>query len=245
MEGSRSEMTEVMRVENIDVHFNGEQILHDLSFSLYTGEMLGIIGSNGAGKSTLLKVILGLIKPQHGTVTTKKDEKKVVFGYVPQSRNIDEGTTIQAKDFVSLGLPDYFRPWLTKKDRDTVKNAMMLTDTIHLAKKPVGTLSGGERQRAFLAQSLVRNPKVLLLDESTANLDPEAQEQMITLVQRLSQEQGIGVLYISHDLDLVAKYSHRVLQLTRDHYRIGKTDEILNNSASHAQKYTNQTIELI
>lgn len=74
-------MTEVMRVENIGVHFNGEQILHDLSFSLYTGEMLGIIGPNGSGKSTLLKVILGLIKPQRGKVKTKKEEKKVAFGY--------------------------------------------------------------------------------------------------------------------------------------------------------------------
>lgn len=236
-------MTEVMRVENIGVHFNGEQILHDLSFSLYTGEMLGIIGPNGSGKSTLLKVILGLIKPQRGKVKTKKEEKKVAFGYVPQSRSINEGTPIQTKDFVSLGLPEYFKPWLTKKDRDTVKQAMTLTNTVHLAKKSIGKLSGGEKQRAFLAQSLVRDPKILLLDESTANLDPEAQEQMITLVRSLSQKQGISVLYISHDLDLIAKYSQRVLQLTRDHYQIGNTDDILKHSIPHAQKHLNQTIK--
>lgn len=220
-------MSEMIEVKNIEVHFKGEKILHDLSFSLHSEEMLGIVGPNGAGKSTLLKVILGLIIPQNGTVKIEGQKKSI--GYVPQSRTIDEEMPIQTRDFVALGLPHLIRPWLTRKDHDTVKEVMALTNTNHLAKKPIGKLSGGERQRVFLAQALVRKPKVLLLDEPTSNLDPEAQEQVTSLVHQLCQEQGIGILFISHDLALVEKYAHRVLNLTRNGYTIGNVDKILGN----------------
>lgn len=223
-------MIEIVQVENVGVSFNGERILNDVSFSLHPGEMLGIVGPNGAGKSTLLKVILGFIRPQKGTVTMGKDGRRRTLGYVPQSRSMEEELSIQTWDFVALGLPELLRPWFSKKDRAMVKEAMDLTYTSRLAKKPIGKLSGGEKQRVFLAQALVRKPEILLLDEPTSNLDPEAQEQMTSLVYHLCQKQKIGTLFISHDLDLVAKYAQRVLHLTRDHYTIGEIAEVLNDS---------------
>lgn len=222
-------MTESIQVENIEVRLKGETVLHDLSFSLDSGEMLGVIGRNGVGKSTLLKVILGLIHPENGTVRIEGKRKRTTIGYVPQSRAIDDEMPIQTFDFIALGLPQLIRPWLTKRDRAMIKEVMALTNATFLANKPLGTLSGGERQRVFLAQALARNPKVLLLDEATSNLDPEAQEQIASLVHRLCMERKIGVLFISHDLELVQKYAHRVLWLRRDGYKIGKTDEILEN----------------
>ncbi|MTT30435.1 ATP-binding cassette domain-containing protein [Terrilactibacillus sp. BCM23-1] len=222
-------MFKTLDVDHINVIFNGERILKDLSFSVHKGEMLGVIGPNGAGKSTLLKVILGLITPQEGKVSIQSTNKKPVIGYVPQSRLIDADMPIRAWDFVSLGLPNMIRPWLTRRERNKVSKMMEETDTIHLAMKPIGKLSGGEKQRVYLAQALARDPDVLLLDESTSNLDPDAQEAMTSLVHHLCESRNIGIIFISHDLHLVKKYAHRILHMTRGQYIIGKTEEIMKD----------------
>lgn len=223
-------MVREIRVDDLQISFHGEKILDHLSFDVEAGEMLAIVGPNGAGKSTLLKAILGFITPQKGNISVGKNGRKTAIGYVPQSRTIDEETPIRARDFVSLGLPPRVRPWLSSKERETVKQAMKLTDTLRLAKKPIGKLSGGERQRVFFAQALVCRPDILLLDESTANLDPIAQEQMMKLVQTVCRLQGITVLFISHDLHLVKEYADRVLLLSHGHYELNSAENILSDS---------------
>ncbi|RYL94435.1 ABC transporter ATP-binding protein [Sporolactobacillus sp. Y61] len=224
-------MSGQLQVKDLTVGFGGETILDHLSFQVSGGELLAIIGPNGAGKSTLLKTIIGMIKPREGTVKLHDNRRNAAIGYVPQSRMIDEETPISAKDFVSLGLSSRFIPWLSAKERLTVKKAMMMTESIHLAKKSVGRLSGGERQRLFIAQALVRHPDFLMLDESTANLDPNAQEQMMQLVRRLCKNQGIAVLFICHDLHMVHEYADQVLFMSRGHYEIGSVNEVLGGKA--------------
>jgi zinc/manganese transport system ATP-binding protein len=107
---------------------------------------------------------------------------------------------------------------------------MLATDCYRFAEKPVGRLSGGERQRLFIAQALVRNPQVLLLDEPTSNLDPGSQENVALVVHLLNQERGIGVLFVTHDVNLIAKYAHRILYLTRGQYAIGTVKQVLQSS---------------
>jgi zinc/manganese transport system ATP-binding protein len=216
-------------VEGVSVSFNGETILDNLSFSVEPGELLAIIGRNGAGKSTLLKVILGLIKTYRGTVKLTGQKHRPVIGYVPQSRTIDEEMPISTWDFVSLGLPHLIRPWLNKKDRERIKQVLKLTNTEHLAQKAIGKLSGGERQRVFLAQALVKAPDVLLLDESTSNLDVGAQEQMTLLVEKIAKDQQVSVLFISHDLQLVNRFANRVLFLNRHGYKLGPVHELFGS----------------
>lgn len=218
-----------------DVHASrgGKPVLEHLSFTVKPGEFLGIIGPNGAGKTTLFGVILGLIEPQAGTVRiTTEDGRSAspsVVGYVPQSRPIDPETPIQVWDFVSLALPHKYRPWLTRSDKARVKEALELTQAAHLARQSIGRLSGGEKQRVFLAQALVREPKILLLDEPTSNLDPGAQEQMAAVVNEVCRRKGVSVLFISHDVNLIAQYADRILYLTRGHYAIGTVDEVIRS----------------
>jgi zinc/manganese transport system ATP-binding protein len=198
------------------------------------GEFLGIIGPNGAGKTTLLRTLLGMLKPESGSITFREKDAGTagspVFGYAPQVRQMDAEIPLRAWDFVSFGLCRYFPPWLSRQDRRTVKEAMLATDSYEFAAKPVGKLSGGERQRLFIAQTLVRNPQVLLLDEPTSNLDPGAQENVASIVHSLNQEKGIGVLFVTHDVNLIAKHAHRILYLTRGQYAIGTVKQVLQSS---------------
>lgn len=220
-------MTEAVTLNNVNVSFDGKWILKNLNFSVECGEFLGIIGPNGSGKTTLMRVLLSLLKPQEGTVEIAKASG---IGYVPQSRHIDPETPLSARDFVSLGLPHKFRPWLTRQDKLIVEEAMDLTNSMDYVDKPIGKLSGGQRQRLFLAQALVRNPQILLLDEPTSNLDPAAQETIASVVDQVRRERGITVLFVSHDVNLISRYADKILYMTKDSYAIGAVDEIMQSS---------------
>ncbi|MCQ2011611.1 MAG: ABC transporter ATP-binding protein [Sporolactobacillus sp.] len=220
-----------VQINDLQVSFNGEEILKDLSLDVSPGQMYAIIGPNGAGKSTLLKSILGLIHPQHGEIVLSCDQKKPVIGYVPQSRVIDDDMPICARDFISLGQVSSFFPWPSRREKRILHEMMIFTDTDRLAKKPVGKLSGGERQRVFLAQALVRHPDLLLLDESTANLDPDAQTRMMELVKKAVHEWGVTVLFICHDFQMVRAYADHILLMTRGYYKTGDVQSILDDQA--------------
>jgi zinc/manganese transport system ATP-binding protein len=220
-------LAEAITLENVNVSLDGKWILRDLSFSVQYGEFLGIIGPNGSGKTTLMRVLLGMIKPQEGNV---RIPQSLAIGYVPQSRHMDPETPLSAWNFVSLGLPHKYRPWLTRKDRMAVEEALRLTHSLEYADKPIGTLSGGQRQRLFIAQALVRNPQVLLLDEPTSSLDPGAQEMIAAVVDQIRRERGITVLFVSHDVNLIARYADRILYMTRGSYAVGTVAEVMQSS---------------
>lgn len=230
-------MLKKMKVSHLEVDFNGERILDDLSFQVSAGEMLAVIGPNGAGKSTLLKTILGVVRPQHGQVQLDSGRKQTVIGYVPQSRAVDEETPVSARDFVALGQISGILPWHSAGERQMLNEIMTFTDTSRFANKPVGRLSGGERQRVFLAQALVRRPDLLLLDESTANLDPEAQIRVMDLVRRAARDWGVAVIFISHNLHQVEAYSDCVLLMARGFSLTGERETILNDQALLKKAY--------
>lgn len=225
-------------VKNISVHLGGKHILNKLSFQLKTGEFVGILGPNGAGKTTLFRALLDLIKPNEGTISISS-----FLGYVPQSRQIDPDLPMQVWDFVSLGLRSPFRPWLNRKDKESIQSALEMTDAARFASKSIGQLSGGERQRVFLAQALVRSPRILLLDEPTSNLDPGAQEAMAYVVNTICREQRISILFISHDVNLIARYADRILYLTPGQYAIGTVAEVMQTNV--LQQLYGNSIELV
>jgi zinc/manganese transport system ATP-binding protein len=168
-----------------------------------------------------------MLKPQEGTVDIVNASG---LGYVPQSRQIDPETPLSSRNFVSMGLPHKFRPWLTRQDRMIVEEAMEMTNSRDFADKPIGKLSGGQRQRLFLAQALVKKPNLLLLDEPTSNLDPGAQEIIVSVVDRIRRERGITVLFVSHDVNLLSRYADKILYMTQDSYAIGPVAEIMQSS---------------
>ena len=220
-------------IKRLNVSLGGNQILRDLSFTVKPGEFIGIIGPNGAGKTTLLRALLGMIQVNSGTITFQGDAHapgSSMLGYAPQSRQLDADTPLRAWDFVSFGLPHRFRPWLTMQDKKNIQEVMHETDSERFANKPIGKLSGGERQRLYIAQALLRNPQILLLDEPTSNLDPGAQENLASMVYRINQEKGISVIFVSHDVNLIAKYAHRILYITKGQYAMGTVKQVLQTN---------------
>jgi iron complex transport system ATP-binding protein len=193
-------------------------VLHELSLRVETGEMLALIGPNGAGKSTALRVASGVLLPTRGealldgqplrALAPKERARRVAV--VPQEGPVPNGMFVH--EMVALGRTPYVRALLgpTAQDRAAIEWAMSVAGVESFARRFVDELSGGERQRVVLARALAQQPRLLLLDEPTANLDLHHQVAMLELVRGLSREQGLGVIAAVHDLQLAALYCDRV-----------------------------------
>ena len=189
----------MIQLEDVIFAYDDLPILQDVNLKIETGEYIGIIGPNGGGKTTLLKLILGFLKPQHGTVSV--DDVKLA--YVPQQRRYDRQFPISVEELVSQGLLNSSH-WKTP-----VSEALQLVGLTDFAKQPFRALSGGQLQRALIARALVSNPSTLLLDEPTTNLDPEAQEDIHTLLRSLKTK--MTILMVSHDLNTIINEVDRIL----------------------------------
>lgn len=196
-------------------------MLHEVSLHVAAGQLLALIGPNGAGKSTLLRVASGLLRPHHGealldgallgSLSTRERARRIAV--VPQEGPVPSGLFVH--EMVALGRTPYVRALLgpTSGDRQAVEWAMDVAGVTPLANRFVDELSGGERQRVILARALAQQPRLLLLDEPTANLDLHHQVAMLELVRGLCSEQGLAAVAAVHDLQLAALFCDQVVLL--------------------------------
>jgi len=205
-------MTE-LNIKNLTYSIGDKTILDNISFSVSSGDVVAVVGKNGVGKTTLLNNILEKLNKTNEITLVGENP---TLGYVPQFRQIDEELPLSAADFVSLPIQKGFLPWLSKKEKESIKNALSLTNSIKLENKSIGTLSGGEKQRVFLAQALVNKPNLLLLDEFTSNLDKTSEVECMTLVKDITKKENIITLCITHELSLLdEKYVDKILYLEK------------------------------
>lgn len=195
-----------------------EWILEDVSLDVYRDDFLGIIGPNGGGKTTLLKIILGLLEPQKGRVSVfgrPPREVRHQIGYVPQHARIDASVAATVLDIVLAGRIAHAR-WgfrYRRKDREIAREALRLTGMIQMADRRIGTLSGGQRQRVLIARALAAEPKLLLLDEPTAGIDPYVEQNLTDLLHQLNET--LPIVVVSHDIGFVSTHLKRVACLNR------------------------------
>jgi cobalamin transport system ATP-binding protein len=211
-------LTPLLELRNISVRRGGRAVLRDVSLAVAAGEFLAVVGPNGAGKSTLLLAALGLL-PASGAVSLEgrplaalgARERAQRMAYVPQGDGRPIPFTVA--EVVRLGRYPYWDGFRAPGTADAAvcAEALALTDTAALAERPVAALSGGERQRVQIAAALAQEPRLLLLDEPTAFLDPRHQAETARLLRRLHRERGLALIMVTHDLNLAASCAGRVL----------------------------------
>ena len=199
----------IVDINDIDFAYAGELVLKDVNLTVRPQNFMAIIGPNGGGKTTLLKLILGLLTPDRGTIHVdgKSPQKaSTCIGYVPQNLHINRNFPITTIDVVKMGRLNPKKRW-SKQWATNHQDALTALDRMEMAAyahKKIGQLSGGQRQRALIARALVTQPKLLLLDEPTANIDAKGQADFYRLLRELNQE--ITILMVSHDLLAISHY---------------------------------------
>jgi zinc/manganese transport system ATP-binding protein len=235
------ERVPVLDVRDVHVRLDGKAVLTGVQFRIEAGEFVGLIGPNGAGKTTLLKTVLGLLTPDQGRVIV--DGRPVrrgnqAIGYVPQKVHIDPDTPLRGRDFVALGLDGsrWGVPLPRRSRRERVERALAAVDALVYADAPVGRLSGGELQRLLIAQALIGEPRLLLLDEPLSNLDIRNAHEIVRLVSSIARARGMAVLLVGHDLNPLLPALDKVVYLARGRSIMGSVDEVMT-SESLSQLY--------
>lgn len=193
-------------------------VLQEISFSLERNQCVAILGNNGAGKSTLLKCINRICPPQRGEVLVggnsvsmmTRNEMARNISYVAQN-NVSLNMTVF--DAILLGRKPYITWDATSEDMQIVRDIIRQMQLEEFALRSVSELSGGERQKVMLARALAQEPKLLLLDEPTSNLDPRNQHEVLRMVRTIAREHEITVVIVIHDLNLALRYCDRFLFL--------------------------------
>ncbi len=222
----------------MDASYGQQQVLSNVSLSVYDLDFVGIIGPNGGGKTTLLKIILGLMKPVRGEIEFSIDRSEI--GYLPQDSHIDDKFPITVMEVVDSGLAKGLAAGRRYKkiSRNKIISILEKVGLEKLHSRPIGELSGGELQRTMLARAVVSSPRILILDEPDAHVDNRFEMELYGLLKQLNET--MTILLVSHDIGTISPYIKTIACVNRDlHYHS-------SNEISREQlKVYNCPIELI
>ncbi len=212
-------MRKALEIRDLNFSYDGVDVLENINLSLDEKEFLAIVGPNGGGKSTLLKLILGILKPHSGTIKVygknSCDELQNI-GYVPQNTNINTTFPIKVIDIVLMGHISVKKPLFgySKSEIACAMDSLAQVGMQTHAETKIGLLSGGQRQRVMIARALCNHPKLLLLDEPTANIDVDGQQQIYHLLKKLNDFMTIVV--VSHDISITLNYAKKVVYINKN-----------------------------
>ncbi|WCG35836.1 ATP-binding cassette domain-containing protein [Companilactobacillus farciminis] len=198
----------MIEAKNLTKRFGNQLVFQDVNFKINQGDFLSLIGPNGSGKTTLVKILMGLEPKTSGELYFNH---KQTIGYVPQFRNIDNDYPLSIEAFIRLNLKFTLSPTKRHENDQLIQEILEKTGLTDLKDRPLGLASGGEKQKAYLAQALLNDPKILILDESTASLDVEVKMQLMDLVAELNKKYQLTVIFITHDYELTKKYTTKAL----------------------------------
>lgn len=216
----------IIEVRNLTVARKGRTIIQDATFNIDEGSYTGVVGPNGGGKTTLMQAILGVLPSESGGIKIMgqpledfKEWSQIAF-VSQNSINFDEKFPLTVRELVGLGRinrGNLGRP-LKKEDWARVDEALNFMGIGKLANRRIGQLSSGQKQRVFVAKAIVRNPKILILDEPASGIDPEAQERFYMILANLNAKQGTTILIVSHDLAAVFCRMNHVMCINKQVY---------------------------
>lgn len=219
-------------LDAVTLALGGLVVLSDTGLSIEPGEFVAVLGPNGAGKTTLMRAILGLVAPRSGNIRVfgaPAGQQRRAIGYLPQMRGFPAGLRLAGRDVVACAVNGrrWGIRWRDRAAEREVDRALGLVGARDLARRPLADLSGGERQRLLLAQALLGDPQLLLLDEPLLHLDPRQQREAIGLVRDLNRRFGTTVLFSAHEINPLLGSIDRVLYLGHGAAALGTVDEVI------------------
>lgn len=223
-----------LKIDGIDFSYSSTPVLNDISIDLTGPRFVSILGPNGVGKSTLIHCINKILEPTKGAVFIDGKNVKDIsikemareVGYVPYSANDTFPLTVV--DTVMMGRHPYAKWSTLDHDLDLVYDVLKKLGILSLAMRSFNELSAGQHQKVMLARGLVQEPKILLLDEPTSNLDVRHQLDVTKMLKQLSVEKGILIIMICHDINIAAKYSDELIMLSGGTvYAVGTPEEVI------------------
>lgn len=242
----------VLDVENVSASYNGALAINKITFGVKEGDLLGIVGPNGAGKTTLFRAILGLQSYQgkiklFGYEGSQYSSLLPMVGYVPQKVNFEQNFPATVSDVIAMGLlsekklrkgvkliQNHGCSWNrvfgeSSKDREKIEKAIEIVGLESLRDRRIGELSGGEQQRTFIANALVKEPVLLIMDEPVTGVDMEVQNKFYSVLRKINKENKITIIWASHDLTAISDHATKVACMNRDLFFHGQRDEFFSN----------------
>lgn len=226
----------LIKCENISIAYEGQTVVHDLSFQVSEDDYLCIVGENGSGKSTLVKSILGLKNPVKGKIILGDGLSQNEIGYLPQQTDVQKDFPASVYEVVLSGRLNGrgMRPFYTGADKRSAKENMELLGIRELERQCFRDLSGGQKQRVLLARALCATRKLLLLDEPVTGLDPIVTQEFYQLIKQINRDSRIAVVMVSHDIESTMEYASHILHLQETALFFGTAEEYRNSEIGKA-----------
>ena len=223
-----------IRLDGVSATRDGDVIWSDGTFSIPQGAIVGVIGPNGSGKTTLLQMLLGLLPTSTGELVVLGEEPhrgNPRIGYVPQNYTAAIGEAIRCRDLVGLGRSG--SRWglgrRSRDDRTRIDDALTAVSAEAFATRRISQLSGGQQQRIAIAQALVGDPELLLLDEPLANLDVRNQHEIVELLGALREQRNVTILVVVHDLNPLLSILSGAIYLLDGHAHYGAIGDVVDS----------------
>jgi zinc transport system ATP-binding protein len=231
-------MRPFVEIEDVSFAYGEVSVLEGINFTVEAGDFLGIIGPNGSGKTTLLRLMLGLLAPTRGVVRLfghppARMKQWGRLGYVPQKATFEASLPATVQEVVASGLVATLGPFRRSDaaERRRVSEVLAQVGMEEHAGRRIGALSVGQQQRVLIARALVTEPELLILDEPTGGVDPEAQTSFYALLHHLNREREVTLILVSHDIGVVAKEVTRLACLNRRLIFHGRPGDFLGDAA--------------
>ena len=231
-------MRAYVELEDVQFSYGEVRVLEGINLAVEAGDFLGIIGPNGSGKTTLLRIMLGLAEPERGTVrlfghSPSSFRQWGRVGYVPQKAALDPTLPVTVHEVVATGLAPTLGVFarIGPSQRQRISEVLGHVGMQAHAATRIGALSTGQQQRVLIARALVSKPELLILDEPTGGVDPEAQTSFYALLHHLNRERDVTLILVSHDIGVVAKEVTKLCCLNRRLIFHGRPGDFLSDAA--------------